>query len=187
MTPTRLTADERRDEIVAAAAIEFAIGGYAGTPTEAIARRAGVSQPYLFQLFGTKKELFIAGTRRCFERTQRTFEQSGKAARDRGLGPIAILEEMGHAYIRLLMSDPNLLRLQLQAYAASQDAEIRAVVRESYRTLWRAVAAISGADDKEVASWFAQGMLINVVSAIGEGSSFEEYVASLSGDEVTIC
>ena len=94
---------------------------------------------------------------------------------------------MGHAYIRLLMSDPNLLRLQLQAYAACQDAEIRAVVRESYRTLWRAVAAISGAADRDVESWFAQGMLINVVSAIGEGSTFEEYVASLSGGEATIC
>ena len=123
--------------------------------------------PLGFQLFGTKKDLFIAGTRLCFERTQRTFEQSGKTARDRGLGPVGILEEMGHAYIRLLMSDPNLLRLQLQAYAACQDAEIRAVVRESYRSLWRAVAAISGADDKEVQGWFAQGMLINVVSAIG--------------------
>jgi Transcriptional regulator len=186
MTHTRLTADERRDEVIAAAAIEFAIGGYAGTPTDAIARRAGVSQPYLFQLFGTKKDLFIAGTRRCFERTQRAFEQSGKAARDRGLGPVGILEEMGHAYIRLLMSDRNLLRLQLQAYAACEDAEIRAVVRDSYSALWRAVAAISGADDREVQGWFAQGMLINVVSAIGEGSTFEDYVCSLSGGEPTI-
>jgi AcrR family transcriptional regulator len=187
MTPTRLTADERRDEVIAAAAIEFAVGGYAGTPTDAIARRAGVSQPYLFQLFGTKKDLFIAGTRRCFERTGRTFEQSGKAARARGLGPVGILLEMGDAYIRLLMSDPNLLRLQLQAYAACGDAEIRAVVRECYGDLWRAVAAISGADDKAIQGWFAQGMLINVVSAVGEGSTFDEYLGSLSGGETTIC
>ena len=38
----------------------FAIGGYNGTSTEAIAREAGISQPYLFRLFRTKKELFIA-------------------------------------------------------------------------------------------------------------------------------
>jgi AcrR family transcriptional regulator len=187
MTPTRLTADERRDEVIAAAAVEFALGGYRGTPTDAIARRAGVSQPYLFQLFGTKKELFIAATRRCFELTQRTFEQSGKAARGRGLEPVGILEEMGHAYIRLLMSDRNLLRLQLQAYAACEDAEIRTVVRDSYRVMWQAVASLSGADGRDVQAWFAQGMLINVVSAIGDGSTFDEYVASLSGGAPTIC
>jgi hypothetical protein len=48
------------------------------------------------------------------------------------------------------------------------------------------VAAISGADDKEVQGWFAQGMLINVVSAIGEGSTFEDYVCSLAGGRPTI-
>ena len=51
--PTRMTADERRDAIVAAGVEEFAAGGLVGASTEAIAKRAGVSQPYVFQLFGT--------------------------------------------------------------------------------------------------------------------------------------
>src|SRR5512141_2135083 len=108
MTP-RSTAPERREEIVAAAAIEFAAGGYTGTPTEAIAKRVGVSQPYLFQLFGTKRDLFIGAIGTCFDRTRRTFEEAGKPGREAGLSPAAVLEQMGHAYIRMLQADPNVL------------------------------------------------------------------------------
>jgi len=92
---TRMSADDRRDEVIAAATIEFAAGGYAGTSTGAIARRVGVSQPYLFQLFGTKKELFLAAVHDCFGRTGRRFEEAGQAARAEGLDTKGILEAMG--------------------------------------------------------------------------------------------
>ena len=85
---TRMTADERRDAIVAAATEEFANGGLVGASTEAIARRAGVSQPYIFQLFGTKKDLFLAVIRSCFGRTRLAFEEAARTlrpGRDRGL------------------------------------------------------------------------------------------------------
>ena len=187
MTPARLTADERRDEVIAAAATEFAATGYAGTATEAIARRAGVSQPYLFQLFGTKKELFIAAVRDCFDRTCRTFQQSGKTSRAKGLDPDATLEEMGHAYIRLLLADRNVLRLQLQAYASCQDDAIRAVVRDNYAALWRTVAEVSGADENAVQGWFAQGMLINVIASIAEVKTYEDFRRFLIGGVGTTC
>jgi len=178
---TRLTADERRDEVVAAASIEFAASGYTGTPTESIARRAGVSQPYLFQLFGTKRDLFIAATSDCFARTSRSFQETGKRARADGMSPAGILEQMGHGYIRLLQADPNVLRLQLQAYAACADAEIRASVRRNYKALWQTVADQSGADQTALRDFFAMGMLINVVASIGEGATFENYLDSLLG------
>src|SRR4030081_3617205 len=111
----RLSADERRDEVVRAATKEFAAGGYAGTSTEAIARRASVSQPYLFQLFGTKKQLFIAAVRACFASTRVAFEETGGAARSRQRDPEYVLKEMGHRYIELLRNR-DMLRLQLQAY-----------------------------------------------------------------------
>jgi AcrR family transcriptional regulator len=187
MTPARHTAEERRDEIVAAAAIEFATSGYAGTSTEAIARRSGVSQPYLFQLFGTKKELFLAAVRDCFDKTRSAFEASSRAAREAGIDESCILEEMGHAYVRLLLADPNLLRMQLQAYAACQDPEIRTVVRDNYGVLWDKVREISGADAKSVQAWFAQGMLINVAASIGEGSTFEGFLGSMLGGDFAKC
>jgi AcrR family transcriptional regulator len=184
---SRHTAEERRDEIVAAASIEFAETGYAGTSTDAIARRAGVSQPYLFQLFGTKKDLFIAAVRDCFDRTEQTFERSGKPSREAGLRPEQILEEMGHAYVRLLLANRGILRLQLQAYAACGDPDVQIVVRDNYVVLWQTVAAISGADPDAVRRWFADGMLINVIASISNASTMEDFFHSLMGVDFGSC
>src|SRR3954447_8336228 len=97
-SPTRMSADERRAAIVAAGIEEFGAHGLAGTSTELIARRAGVSQPYVFQLFGTKKELFLAVVRRCFERTTLVFQVAGRAARAKSSDPDVLLKAMGAAY-----------------------------------------------------------------------------------------
>src|SRR4051812_23363097 len=112
--PGRMTAEERRDAVVAAGIEEFATGGLVGASTDAIARRAGVSQPYVFQLFGTKKELFLAVVRRCFARTRlafeeaaRTFEPGSDPACDTVLGAIA------QSYMHLL-ADRHLLLVQLR-------------------------------------------------------------------------
>ena len=184
---TRLTAEERRDEIVAAASIEFAETGYAGTSTDAIARRSGVSQPYLFQLFGTKKELFTAAVRDCFDRTRRTFEQSGKTARSAGLPQAGILEAMGHGYVALLLADRGVLRLQLQAYAACGDPDIQTFVRDNYGVLWQTVASISGADQEAVRRWFADGMLINVIASISNASTMQDFFHALMGGAFEPC
>jgi AcrR family transcriptional regulator len=184
---TRLTAEERRDEIVAAASIEFAETGYAGTSTDAIARRSGVSQPYLFQLFGTKKDLFKAASRDCFDRTRVAFEQSGKPAKEAGLPPERILEAMGHAYVRLLLADRGILRLQLQAYAACGDPDIQTFVRDNYGVLWQTVSAISGADTEAVRRWFADGMLINVIASISNASTMKDFYQSLMGSAFAPC
>ena len=88
LSTTRMSKEERRREIVEVAVREFAVGGLYGTPVEAIAKKVGVSQPYLFQLFGTKKELFIAAVRRSFERTVGMFRtaaaEAGEDAEHRG-------------------------------------------------------------------------------------------------------
>src|SRR5215470_5673198 len=68
-SPTiRLTAQERRDEIVDAAMHEFALGGFDYTAAAVIALHAGVSQPYPSALSGTKRNLFIAAATPAFER-----------------------------------------------------------------------------------------------------------------------
>jgi AcrR family transcriptional regulator len=167
MTPTtRLTADERRDAVVAAAMIEFAMTGYAGTSTEAIARRSGVSQPYLFQLFGTKKDLFLAAVRHGFGRTRLVFKTAGVRARTENPSAEYVLEEIGLAYCALLR-DRHLLLCQLQAYAACGDPDIREVVGEEFIRIYRLVGDLSGADDHALEEWFAKGMLMNTAAAIG--------------------
>ena len=160
VTAERKTAEERRDEIVDAAFAEFAVTGLYGTSTEAIARRAGVSQPYLFRLFGTKKELFIAAVNRCFRTTLETFMRAaeGKQGED-------ALAAMGKAYVQLLMDRQKLL-MQLQGHAACDDPEIRDVVRRNFGEIVEYVERVSGMPEERVREFIARGMLLNVMAAM---------------------
>jgi len=161
---TRISKEERRREIIEAATREFAVGGLAGTPVEAIARQVGVSQPYLFQLFGTKKALFIAAVQRTFERTVAVFRTAAAEAGG-DAGPADVLMTMGAAYQRLL-DDRGLLLMQMQAYAACEDEEIRDVVRDEMLRLVNFVQSASGAPEAAIREWLAYGMLMNVVAAM---------------------
>src|SRR6202030_3726873 len=129
-TKQRMPAAERRESVLEAAVVEFAVRGLAGTSTEDVARRAGISQPYLFRLFPTKKALFLALVDRCYHRVEDTFVS---AAADR-TGEAA-LAAVGDAYTPLL-NDRTMLLLQIQAYAACDDPEIREVTRAGYKKLW---------------------------------------------------
>src|SRR5260221_5718504 len=125
-TAKRLSADERRAQIIEAARAESAVSGLHGTSTEKIAQRAGVSQPYVFRLFGTKKQLFIQCIEGCYQRVATVFTDAAAAA-PKG----SELEHMGRAYGDLL-EDRVLLLGQMQAYAACADDEIRTVVQRGY-------------------------------------------------------
>jgi AcrR family transcriptional regulator len=157
----RKTAAERREEILESALTEFAAHGYQGASTEAIAHRVGISQPYLFRLFGTKKQLFIAMIERCMVDELRRFNEASEGL----TGPEA-LSAMGRAYVEMIATDPRRLRAQMQAYAASDDPEIAAAAREGFGRLVTHVEGL-GLTPVEVSGFFARGMLINVVSSIG--------------------
>jgi len=161
-----MTADERRDAIVAAATEEFATGGLVGASTEAIARRVGVSQPYVFQLFGTKKELFLAVVGSCFSRIILTFEGAATRWTPEADECDTRLGAMGLAYKRLL-ADRTLLMMQLQSYAACSDPDVRADVRAGWARLYRRVVEVSGASREEIHEFFAEGMLLNLGAAVG--------------------
>jgi AcrR family transcriptional regulator len=156
----RKTAEVRREEILAAAMTEFAIGGLHGTSTEDIARRAGISQPYLFRLFGTKKELFLETVRRGFREVFTVFQEAAAANREED-----IFLSMGHAY-RDFRQDRGRLMFQMQAYAACEDPEVRKVVREEFSALYRFVETAFDGDQDEVHRFFKTGMLINVAAAM---------------------
>ena len=160
-TPERKSKEERREEILDAAIAEFARKGLQGASTEEIARLAGISQPYVFRLFGTKKELYIAGVARCFRQTLELIQRAAEGKR----GDEA-LHAIGVAYGTLLESDRLYLRAQMQAYAACEDPEICAVVRNGYGDLVTYVERVSGVGPEELAQFFAGGMLMNVLSSM---------------------
>lgn len=164
--PQRLTADERRAEIIDAAVVAFADGGLAGTSTEEIARLAGVSQPYVFRLFGTKQELFLAAVGRAFGRIDQAFEEAARHPRADGpAGFDPVLASLGRTYGELL-SDRSLLRLQLHAFAACDDPVVRVVVRQHFADLVALVARLSGVSPAELRTFFAEGMLLNAAAAM---------------------
>src|SRR3954452_12948921 len=93
----RKSKEERREEILDAAIAEFAEKGLHGASTEEIARLAGISQPYVFRLFGTKKELYLAVVARCFRQTLEIFQRSAEGERGQ-----EALKSIGPAYAELL-------------------------------------------------------------------------------------
>jgi AcrR family transcriptional regulator len=162
----RLTADERRADVVEAAVKAFASAGLHGTSTEDVARLAGVSQPYLFRLFGTKKDLFLAAVGRSFSRIEAMFEDAAAhpiTAVPAEINPV--LASIGRGY-EALLADHSLLRMQLHAFAACDDAEIRDFVRQRFSGLITVVSERSGVPATHLREFFAQGMLMNVAAAM---------------------
>jgi len=156
----RKTADQRREEILVAAFDEFAEHGLHGTSTDVIARKAGVSQPYVFRLFGTKKELYLESVRRCLRETLDLFHDASA-----GKGGEEALDAIGQAYVGLL-KDRRRLRAQMQAYADCDDPEVREIVRAGYGELVAFVEQVSGLDIERIRNFFAFGMLLNVFASM---------------------
>jgi AcrR family transcriptional regulator len=159
---TRKSAEERREEILAVAIRHFAVGGYYGTSTDAIAREAGISQPYLFRLFRTKRELFLACCDRADEQLLDVFREAAANAPD----PAERLHHMGKAYMERLLPDRHAILMQMQGHVASAEPEIQAHVRESFGRVVAEVTRLSGAEPMEVWNFFAYGMLLNVTAAL---------------------
>jgi len=169
----RKSADERREAVLEAALEEFASRGLTGASTEAIAAKAGISQPYVFRLFGTKKGLFTAVVNRCFRETLELFQRAAEGKRGE-----AALEAMGDAYVDELADRTRLLG-QMQAYAACEDPEIRSVVRAGYGDLVAYVERVSGLPQEEITRFFAAGMLLNVIACMDLSNSTEPWAARL--------
>ena len=162
MPTTRQSAVQRKADVLDAALIEFAEHGYEGTSTEDIARRAGISQPYLFRLFGTKKELFKANAARCLRETLEMFQRAAEGTRGE-----EALHAMGQAYVdELLTGDRVRLRAQMQVYAACDDPEICQVVRDGFGDLVAYAQRVSGLPPEEISRFFATGMLMNVLASM---------------------
>lgn len=169
VSSARQTAQERRDAILDLAIVEFAARGLHGGSTERIAAEAGISQPYVFRLFGTKKELFLAAVERVCDRIMRAFQQ---AAASTSGGPAA-LHAMGQVWLVLLARRAELLLL-LQSYAAADDPDVRAISRHRYAELRQYVQEASGADAEQLRRFFGYGMLSLVATAIDLPELFSE-------------
>src|ERR1700750_1999010 len=103
---SRMPSDERRELVLKAATQEFGERGYFGTTTDKVAAAAGVSQPYVVRIFGTKEKLFLAVLERALETLMAAFRRALAERSDETVG-----HRMGEAYVDLLQDRGLLLSL----------------------------------------------------------------------------
>ena len=170
------TADERREALIVAAVRTFSELGYS-TPTTAIAKEAGISQAYLFRLFPTKQELFVAAMGRVRERILAAFSAAAAKARNDGED---VLGSMGDAYMELVTEDPDILRMLVHGTsAAAVDPQIAAANRACWKQMVETAKRESNASDEELQRFFAMGMLINNLAAMQISDSDETWAQIL--------
>jgi AcrR family transcriptional regulator len=153
-----LTAQERHHQLIEAAVTAFTAGGYAGTTTDQVARLAGVSQPYVIRLFGTKQALFIATVTHAAERIEQTFRDAAEVE--------PTLASLGQAYDQLL-AERELITVLLHGFTAGADPVIGPVVRDCFGRIYATVRELTGAGVDEAREFMAVGMLCTVLGAMG--------------------
>ena len=168
-----MSGPERRSQVLGIAAGEFADHGLHGASIEAVARAAGITQAYVFRLFGTKKALFLELVGAAFDRFSDGMAQA--AAGERGVPALAL---MGAQYYELL-ADRTALLLQLQGFAACGDREVRELVRARVAHMWETVAGTARLDPVTVKSFLAFGMLLNNVAALDAGELDEPWATGV--------
>lgn len=158
----RLSMAARREQIIAAAFLEFAAHGYYAAGTAAIAARAGISQPYIYALFPDKKSLFLACHERAMQRMRDVlFEAAGH---NQSVG--SALERIERAFHDLYTANPTQLMFQLQSHAAASDSEIRSVVRQRFMDMVEVGVRATGASRVVVLEQLARGLLMAVAVAL---------------------
>lgn len=182
-TRSRLSAQERRELVIAAATRAFARSGYAATSTDAVAKEAGVSQPYVVRIFGTKQELFLE----VFDvATARVRDAFADAVASGALDLTAVaadeensLEPLGQVYTELVLSDRSVMQVMMHGFVAAAEPAIGELARRRMGEIFDVVLS-TGCGEDRARDFIANGMLINVMLAMGAPENLGES-ASLAG------
>lgn len=162
----RMSSAERREQIVTAATAVFGARGYGGTTTDDIARAAGVSQPYVVRLFGTKEALFLAALDDAVEHLVATFRGVLEGEGGRGAAAPVDVElryaTLGEAYVELLRVR-GLHLLLSQAFLLGAHPVIGAAARHGFARIWRLLRDEGGLSGEQAHEFLAHGMLINTM------------------------
>lgn len=169
MARSRKTADERREEVIRIAIEEFAAFGFHGGSTERIATGAGISQPYIHRLFGTKKALFLIALDRVCQHIIQAWQEAVPSFEERvarRITPQERLATLREPYFHLVY-DVVELRLVLQASAAAEDDDIREKLQSNMDRMFTWVRQNTGASYEDVQVFWAHGMMLTVAASIG--------------------
>jgi AcrR family transcriptional regulator len=171
------TSDARRPLVAAGALRAFARGGYHGTTIANVATEARISPAYVFKLFPSKERLFVAALDECFSRMLDTLRDGADASADQSA--TGILDAMGGAYAELI-SDRDLLMMQVHAQSVADVPEIRESLRAGLASVTRFAKTRSGADDVDVQRFIAYGQLCHLIVTTGLDSVSDEWASLLT-------
>jgi TetR/AcrR family transcriptional regulator len=166
----RMPADQRRESILGSATAVFGERGYVGATTDAVAKAAGVSQPYVVRMFGTKEQLFLEVLQRALDKLLATFRgviaEHGAGGKE-GLGAL-----IGNAYADLLQ-DRGLLLSLMQAFMLGTDPVIGPAARDGFLQVYRVLRDEAGFTAEEADAFLSHGMMLHTLVAIGMAGSFD--------------
>jgi len=165
---TRMRAGQRRELVLEAATRVFGERGYVGATTDAVAKEAGVSQPYVVRIFGSKEALFLAVLERALERLTGAF-RAALAAQAGRADPAAA---MGSAYAELL-ADRGLLLSLMHGFILGSDPVIGARARAGFLEVYRLLREEAGFSAEQAHDFLASGMLLNTMVGIRMSVDYE--------------
>ncbi|MBM4586724.1 TetR family transcriptional regulator [Rhodococcus hoagii] len=161
---TRMSAEARRELVLAAATRAFARGGFHGTSTDAVAKEAGVSQPYVVRMFGTKANLFREVFAHAIGRIMDAFDPAlDRVAEDPENEEL--WAQMGATYTELL-ADRDLLLVMMHGFAAGSTPEIGAQARDWMAKIYTQIRTRTGCTPEHARTFIANGMLLNTLVAM---------------------
>jgi TetR/AcrR family transcriptional regulator len=163
----RMNSDDRRELVLRAATEVFGERGYAGTTTDRVATAAGVSQPYVVRIFGTKEKLFLAVLQRALNTLMSAFRRALAEESDVSVGM-----RMGAAYVDQLQ-DRGLLLSLMHGFVLGSDPEIGKLARCGFLEVYRFLKDEAGFEPEEAGNFLAHGMLLNTLVGIRMTDDYE--------------
>ncbi len=179
----RIPAGERREQILAAASRVFGERGYVGATTDQVAQAAGISQPYVVRMFGSKENLFVEVLERALDKLVLAFRAAiadstaaGENVEQRGA-------RIGAAYADLI-SDRGILLSLMQGFIMGHDPVVGEHARTGFLTIYGILRDEAGLEPDDVVDFLAHGMLFNTLIAM---KMTDAYGADAQVDELIDC
>lgn len=157
---TRMRAEDRRELLLQAATSVFGDYGYHGATTELVARAAGVSQPYVVRVFGSKETLFLEVLGRALDRLLATFSAALAVQDGR-----PVTARLGAAYAELI-TDRGLLLSLMHGFVLGREERIGQAARAGFKEVYHFLRHDAGLDQDEADRFLGGGMLLNTLIGV---------------------
>lgn len=162
-----MRAADRRELVLEAATAVFGEHGYVGATTDAVAKAAGVSQPYVVRMFGTKEALFLAVLDRALQHLLSAFR-----AAIAGDGAGDLRDRIGTAYTDLL-ADRGILLSLMHGFVSGADPVIGRAARRGFLEVYRLLRRDAGLSVAEATDFLAGGMLLNTLVGVRMADEYD--------------